>query len=245
MCGAACRQPPGETWRPTFGCVALRCEAAAYRVAQAGRPRRCTAFVYAVLMRHGPALSVLRDVTAAWLLAARAMAGGQHQCVDQPRAVGTRDHLRRSRSPNSRSSCATTLVARPNGHAPSSANSGDVILKPLSTARALAPDLPIMRADDPTTSNVIVGPLADGTRTIAGAALPADRRRCKARTDYQLARSLSLRSLAHPQAGGRAATSPRQAPGVAMALTARERDRQYLAPILWALRGLLITSAWT
>ncbi|APR04206.1 glutathione synthase [Thauera chlorobenzoica] len=188
----------------------------------------------AVLMRQDPPFD-FEYVTATWLLERAVQAGVR--VFNDPRAV--RDHSEKIAITEFPQFTATTLVARDPADIHAFIDElGDVILKPLDGMGGS--QIFRVRADDPNR-NVIVETLAqDGTRTImAQRYLPqivdGDKRVLIIGGEvvpYALARI--------PKAGETRGNLAAGGRGVAMALTAREREiAEFLAPILWA-RGLLI-----
>ena len=188
----------------------------------------------AVLMRQDPPFD-FEYVTATWLLERAAQAGVR--VFNDPRAV--RDHSEKIAITEFPQFTATTLVARDPADIHAFINElGDVILKPLDGMGGS--QIFRVRADDPNR-NVIVETLAhEGTRTImAQRYLPqiadGDKRVLIIGGEvvpFALARI--------PRAGETRGNLAAGGRGVAMALTAREREiAGFLAPTLWA-RGLLI-----
>jgi len=188
----------------------------------------------AVLMRQDPPFD-FEYITATWLLE-RAVAGGA-RVFNDPRAV--RDHSEKVAIAEFPQFIATTLVARD----PDDLNAfidelGDVILKPLDSMGGTG--IFRVRAEDPNRNAIIETVTALGTRSImAQRYLPAisegDKRILLVGGEvvpYSLARI--------PKAGETRGNLAAGGLGVAMPLTAREREiAETLAPILWA-RGLLI-----
>jgi glutathione synthase len=201
----------------------------------AGRAEeRALAAFDAVLMRQDPPFD-FEYIAATWLLERAALSGAR--VFNAPRAV--RDHSEKLAIAEFAQFTAPTLVAR----APEQIHAfldeiGDAVLKPLdgmggSQVFRVAPGDP--------NRNVIVETLTcDGARTImAQAYLPGIREGDKRVliiggeiVPYALARiPREGETRGNLAAGGR---------GVAMPLTAREREiAAFLAPVLWA-RGLLI-----
>jgi glutathione synthase len=188
----------------------------------------------AVMMRQDPPFD-FEYVTATWLLE-RAVAGGA-RVFNDPRAI--RDHSEKLAICEFPQLIATTLVARDAVDVQAFIDElGDVILKPLDGMGGS--QIFRVRADDPNR-NVIVETLThEGARTImAQRYLPAiadgDRRVLIVGGEvvpYSLARI--------PKAGETRGNLAAGGRGVAMPLTAREREiAEYLAPVLWA-RGLLV-----
>ncbi len=188
----------------------------------------------AVLMRQDPPFD-FEYVTATWLLERAVQTGVR--VFNDPRAV--RDHSEKIAITEFPQFTATTLVARDPADIHAFIDElGDVILKPLDGMGGS--QIFRVRADDPNR-NVIVETLAqDGTRTIMAQRYLAqivdgDKRVLIIGGEvvpYALARI--------PKAGETRGNLAAGGRGVAMALTAREREiAEFLAPILWA-RGLLI-----
>ncbi|MCK2126053.1 glutathione synthase [Thauera aromatica] len=188
----------------------------------------------AVLMRQDPPFD-FEYVTATWLLERAVQAGVR--VFNDPRAV--RDHSEKIAITEFPQFTATTLVARDPADIHAFIDElGDVILKPLDGMGGS--QIFRVRADDPNR-NVIVETLAqDGTRTIMAQRYLAQIVNGDKRVliiggevvPYALARI--------PKAGETRGNLAAGGRGVAMALTAREREiAEFLAPILWA-RGLLI-----
>lgn len=188
----------------------------------------------AVLMRQDPPFD-FEYVTATWLLEAAVAAGAR--VFNDPRAI--RDHSEKLAITEFPQFTPTSLVARDPADIHAFIDElGDVILKPLDGMGGSQ----IFRvgAADPNR-NVIVETLThEGTRTImAQRYLPAivdgDKRVLIVGGEvvpYALARI--------PKAGETRGNLAAGGRGVAMAITAREREiAEYLAPILWQ-RGLLI-----
>ncbi len=188
----------------------------------------------AVLMRQDPPFD-FEYVTATWLLERAAQAGVR--VFNDPRSI--RDHSEKIAITEFAQFTATTMVARDPADVHAFIDElGDVILKPLDGMGGS--QIFRVRADDPNR-NVIVETLThEGSRTImAQRYLPeiaeGDKRVLIIGgkvVPYSLARIPKQgETRGNLAAGGR---------GVAMELTAREREiAEYLAPILWA-RGLLI-----
>ena len=188
----------------------------------------------AVLMRQDPPFD-FEYVTATWLLE-RAMQAGA-RIFNHPDAI--RDHSEKLAITEFPQFTATTLVARDPADIHAFIDElGDVILKPLDGMGGS--QIFRVRADDPNR-NVIVETLAhEGTRTImAQRYLPqiadGDKR------VLIIGGEVVPFSLARiPRAGETRGNLAAGGRGVAMALTAREREiAEFLAPILWK-RGLLI-----
>ncbi|PLX75349.1 MAG: glutathione synthase [Azoarcus sp.] len=188
----------------------------------------------AVLMRQDPPFD-FEYVTATWLLERAAQAGVR--VFNDPRSI--RDHSEKIAITEFAQFTATTMVARDPADVHAFIDElGDVILKPLDGMGGS--QIFRVRAEDPNR-NVIVETLThEGSRTImAQRYLPeiaeGDKRVLIIGgkvVPYALARIPKQgETRGNLAAGGR---------GVAMELTAREREiAEYLAPILWA-RGLLI-----
>ena len=188
----------------------------------------------AVLMRQDPPFD-FEYVTATWLLERAAQAGVR--VFNDPRSI--RDHSEKIAITEFAHFTPTTWVARDPADVHAFIDElGDVILKPLDGMGGS--QIFRVRAEDPNR-NVIVETLThEGSRTImAQRYLPeiaeGDKRVLIIGgkvVPYALARIPKQgETRGNLAAGGR---------GVAMELTAREREiAEYLAPILWA-RGLLI-----
>lgn len=188
----------------------------------------------AVLMRQDPPFD-FEYVTATWLLE-RAVQGGA-RIFNDPRAV--RDHSEKLAITEFPEFTATTLVSRDPGVIQAFVDElGDTILKPLDGMGGSG--IFRVRSDDPNR-NAICETLTDlGRRTImCQRYLPqiveGDKRVLIIGGEvvpYSLARI--------PKAGETRGNLAAGGRGVAMALTAREREiAEALAPTLWA-RGLLI-----
>ena len=188
----------------------------------------------AVLMRQDPPFD-FEYVTATWLLERAAQAGVR--VFNDPRSV--RDHSEKIAITEFPQFTAATLVARDPADIHAFIDElGDVILKPLDGMGGS--QIFRVRKDDPNR-NVIVETLAhEGMRTImAQRYLPqivdGDKR------VLIIGGEVVPFSLARiPRAGETRGNLAAGGRGVAMALTAREREiAGFLAPTLWA-RGLLI-----
>ncbi len=188
----------------------------------------------AVVMRQDPPFD-FEYVAATWLLE-RAAAGGA-RIFNDPRAI--RDHSEKLAIAEFAQFTATTLVARTPADVHAFIDElGDVILKPLDGMGGS--QIFRVRADDPNR-NVIVETLThEGARTVmAQRYLPAiaegDKRVLIIGGEvvpYALARI--------PRAGETRGNLAAGGRGVAMPLTAREREiAECLAPTLWA-RGLMV-----
>ncbi|ANQ86923.1 glutathione synthetase [Azoarcus olearius] len=188
----------------------------------------------AVVMRQDPPFD-FEYVTATWLLERAVQAGVR--VFNDPRAI--RDHSEKIAITEFPQFTATTLVARDPAEIHAFIDElGDVILKPLDGMGGS--QIFRVTASDPNR-NVIVETLThEGARTImAQRYLPAivhgDKRVLIVGGEvvpYALARI--------PKAGETRGNLAAGGRGVAMPITAREREiAEYLAPILWA-RGLLI-----
>jgi glutathione synthase len=188
----------------------------------------------AVVMRQDPPFD-FEYVTATWLLE-RAVAGGA-RVFNDPRAI--RDHSEKLAITEFPEFTATTLVAREPADVHAFIDElGDVILKPLDGMGGS--QIFRVTATDPNR-NVIVETLThEGTRTIMAqrylaAIAEGDKRVLIIGGEvvpYALARI--------PKAGETRGNLAAGGRGVAMALTAREREiAEHLAPILWA-RGLMV-----
>ena len=188
----------------------------------------------AVLMRQDPPFD-FEYVTATWLLERAAQAGVR--VFNDPRSI--RDHSEKIAITEFAQFTATTMVARDPADVHAFIDElGDVILKPLDGMGGS--QIFRVRADDPNR-NVIVETLThEGSRTIMAQRYLAEIADGDKRVliiggkvvPYSLARIPKRgETRGNLAAGGR---------GVAMELTAREREiAEHLAPILWA-RGLLI-----
>ncbi len=188
----------------------------------------------AVIMRQDPPFD-FEYVTATWLLE-RAVAGGA-RVFNDPRAI--RDHSEKLAITEFPQFTAATLVARAAADIHAFIDElGDAILKPLDGMGGS--QIFRVRADDPNR-NVIVETLTqEGRRTImAQQYLPqivdGDKRILIIGGEvvpYALARI--------PKAGETRGNLAAGGRGVAMPLTAREREiADYLAPVLWQ-RGLMV-----
>ena len=188
----------------------------------------------AVVMRQDPPFD-FEYVTATWLLE-RAQAGGA-RVFNDPRAI--RDHSEKLAIAEFPQFTAPTLVARDPARVQAFIDEfGDVVLKPLDGMGGS--QIFRVRGDDPNR-NVILETLAqEGQRTImAQRFLPeiaeGDKRVLIIGGEvvpYALARI--------PKAGETRGNLAAGGRGVAMPLSARERDiAEHLAPILWA-RGLMV-----
>jgi len=188
----------------------------------------------AVLMRQDPPFDA-EYVTATWLLE-RAAANGAH-IWNNPRSI--RDHSEKVAIAEFPEFTPTTLIARDPEEIQAFINElGDTILKPLDGMGGSG--IFRIRHDDPNRNAILETLGAEGSRTlmvqrylpqiaegdkrvllIGGEVMP-----------YSLARI--------PKAGETRGNLAAGGRGVAMPLTAREREiAEALAPILWA-RGLLI-----
>lgn len=231
-------QRPALTWRE--GVVAARAVPITLLAGdqpwyQAGAEQALPLSAFdAVLMRQDPPFD-FEYVTATWLLEAAAKAGVR--VFNDPAAI--RDHSEKLAITEFPQFTATSLVARDAVDIHAFIDElGDVILKPLDGMGGS--QIFRVRADDPNR-NVIVETLTqDGARTImAQRYLPMIKDGDKrvliiggTVVPFALARI--------PKAGETRGNLAAGGRGVAMALTAREREiAEYLAPILWA-RGLLI-----
>jgi len=188
----------------------------------------------AVLMRQDPPFD-FEYLTATWLLERAVQAGAR--VYNDPRAV--RDHSEKIAITEFAEFTAPTLVAREAGDLNAFIDDmGDTILKPLDGMGGTG--IFRVRADDPNR-NAIVETLTDlGRQTImAQRYLPqiaeGDKR------VLIIGGEVVPFSLARiPKAGETRGNLAAGGRGVAMALTAREREiAEALAPTLWA-RGLLI-----
>ncbi len=188
----------------------------------------------AVLMRQDPPFD-FEYVTATWLLEDAAQAGAR--VFNNPRAI--RDHSEKLAITEFPQFMATSLVARDAVDIQAFIDElGDVILKPLDGMGGS--QIFRVRRDDPNRNVIIETLTQEGARTImAQRYLPqiaeGDKRVLLIGGEvvpFALARI--------PQAGETRGNLAAGGRGVAMPLTAREREiADYLAPILWA-RGLLI-----
>ena len=227
------------TWREGVvigtACVPLALQPGDAPWYRAGEPEALPLSAFdAVLMRQDPPFD-FEYVTATWLLERAAQAGVR--VFNHPRAV--RDHSEKIAITEFPQFTATTLVARDPADIHAFIDElQDVILKPLDGMGGS--QIFRVRADDPNR-NVIVETLAhEGRRTImAQRYLPqivdGDKRVLIIGGEvvpFALARI--------PRAGETRGNLAAGGRGVAMPLTAREREiAEFLAPILWA-RGLLI-----
>ena len=209
-----------------------------YTVAEAvvagGEAVRTLSSFDAVLMRQDPPFD-FEYIAATWLLERAAVGGAR--VFNNPRAV--RDHSEKLAITEFAQFAPTTLVAREPGHVHAFIDEiGEVVLKPLDGMGGS--QIFRVAAHDPNR-NVIVETLTHyGMRTImAQRYLPGIRDGDKRVliiggevVPYALARiPREGETRGNLAAGGR---------GVAMPLTAREREiARFLAPVLWQ-RGLLI-----
>ena len=188
----------------------------------------------AVLMRQDPPFD-FEYVTATWLLE-RAMQAGA-RIFNHP--VGIRDHSEKLAITEFPQFMATSLVARDAVDINAFIDElGDVILKPLDGIGGS--QIFRVRKDDPNR-NVILETLTEyGARTIMAQRYLAQIAEGDKRVLIIGGEVVPFALARIPPAGetrGNLAVGGR---GVAMALTAREREiADYLAPILWE-RGLLI-----
>jgi glutathione synthase len=188
----------------------------------------------AVIMRQDPPFD-FEYVTATWLLE-RAQAVGA-RIFNDPRAI--RDHSEKIAITEFPQFVATTLVARDPADVQAFIDElGDVILKPLDGMGGS--QIFRVRADDPNRNVILETLTHEGTRTImAQRYLPqiadGDKR------VLIIGGEVVPFSLARiPKAGETRGNLAAGGRGVAMPLTAREREiAEYLAPILWQ-RGLLV-----
>ncbi len=188
----------------------------------------------AVVMRQDPPFD-FEYVAATWLLE-RAAAGGA-RVFNHPRSI--RDHSEKVAITEFARFTATTLIARdPAGIQAFIDELRDVVLKPLDGMGGS--QIFRVRADDPNRNVIIETLTSHGTRTImAQRYLPeiveGDKRVLIIGGEvvpFALARiPMAGETRGNLAAGGR---------GVAMPLTAREREiAETLAPVLWA-RGLMV-----
>ncbi len=188
----------------------------------------------AVLMRQDPPFD-FEYITATWLLEDAAQAGAR--VFNDPRAI--RDHSEKLAITEFPHFMATTLVARdPRDIHAFIDELGDVILKPLDGMGGS--QVFRVRADDPNRNVIVETLVLEGSRTIMAQRylpqiLEGDKRVLIIGGEvvpFSLARLPRVgETRANLAAGGR---------GLAMPLTAREREiADALAPTLWA-RGLLI-----
>jgi glutathione synthase len=188
----------------------------------------------AVLMRQDPPFD-FEYVTATWLLEAAQAAGAR--VFNDPAAI--RDHSEKLAITEFPQFTATSLVARDAVDLKAFIDElGDVILKPLDGMGGS--QVFRVRADDPNRNVIIETLTSEGARTIMAQRylkeiVDGDKRVLLIGGEvvpYSLARLAAAgETRANLAVGGR---------GVAMPLTAREREvAEHLAPILWA-RGLLI-----
>ena len=188
----------------------------------------------AVVMRQDPPFD-FEYITATWLLE-RAMAHGA-RVFNHPRAI--REHSEKLSITEFPQFMPDSLVARDAVDINAFIDqAGDAILKPLDGMGGS--QIFRVRADDPNRNVIIETLTADGTRTImAQRYLPqiaeGDKRVLIIGGEvvpYSLARI--------PKAGETRGNLAAGGRGVAMPLTAREREiAGHLAPILWA-RGLMV-----
>lgn len=188
----------------------------------------------AVVMRQDPPFD-FEYVTATWLLE-RAAADGA-RVFNAPRAI--RDHSEKLAITEFAQFTATTLVARAADEIDAFIDElGEVVLKPLDGMGGS--QIFRVRADDPNRNVILETLTHEGTRTImAQRYLPAisegDKRVLIIGGEvvpYALARI--------PKAGETRGNLAAGGRGVAMPLTAREREiAETLAPVLWA-RGLMV-----
>ena len=188
----------------------------------------------AVLMRQDPPFD-FEYVTATWLLERAAQAGVR--VFNDPRSV--RDHSEKIAITEFPQFTAATLVARDPADIHAFIDElGDVILKPLDGMGGS--QIFRVRKDDPNR-NVIVETLAhEGMRTIMAQRYLAQIAEGDKRVLIIGGEVVPFSLARIPQAGETRGNLAAGGRGVAMALTAREREiAEYLAPILWQ-RGLLI-----
>ncbi len=188
----------------------------------------------AVLMRQDPPFD-FEYVTATWLLE-RAQAAGA-RVFNDPRAI--RDHSEKLSIAEFPQYAATTLVTRADGQLQAFIDElGDVILKPLDGMGGAG--IFRVRSDDPNRNAIVETLTGPGRHTVmAQRYLPSigegDKRVLIIGGEvvpYALARI--------PKAGETRGNLAAGGRGVAMPLTAREREvAEALAPLLWS-RGLLI-----
>ena len=188
----------------------------------------------AVMMRQDPPFD-FEYITATWLLEDAVQAGAR--VFNSPRAI--RDHSEKLAITEFPQFMATSLVARDAVDINAFIDElGDVILKPLDGMGGS--QIFRVRKDDPNR-NVILETLTEyGTRTIMAQRYLAQIAEGDKRVLIIGGEVVPFALARIPPAGetrGNLAVGGR---GVAMALTAREREiAEYLAPILWQ-RGLLI-----
>ena len=231
-------QRAGLTWREGVvigtGCVPLEVgdDAAWYR---AGESQALPLAAFdAVLMRQDPPFD-FEYVAATWLLERAAQAGVR--VFNDPRAV--RDHSEKIAITEFPQFTATTLVARDPADIHAFIDElRDVILKPLDGMGGS--QIFRVRADDPNR-NVIVETLAqEGARTIMAQRYLAQIADGDKRVLIIGGEVVPFALARIPKAGETRGNLAAGGRGVAMPLTAREREiAEFLAPILWA-RGLLI-----
>ena len=188
----------------------------------------------AVLMRQDPPFD-FEYVTATWLLERAAQAGVR--VFNDPRAV--RDHSEKIAITEFPQFTATTLVARDPADIHAFIDElRDVILKPLDGMGGS--QIFRVRADDPNR-NVIVETLAqEGARTIMAQRYLAQIADGDKRVLIIGGEVVPFALARIPKAGETRGNLAAGGRGVAMPITAREREiAEFLAPILWA-RGLLI-----
>ncbi len=188
----------------------------------------------AVLMRQDPPFD-FEYVTATWLLEDAMQAGAR--VFNNPRAI--RDHSEKLAITEFPQFMATSLVTRDGAALHAFIDElGDVILKPLDGMGGS--QIFRVRADDPNR-NVIVETLTeDGARTIMAQRYLAQIAEGDKRVLLIGGEVVPFALARIPQAGETRGNLAAGGRGVAMPLTAREREiADYLAPILWE-RGLLI-----
>ena len=232
-------QRAGLTWREGVvvgtGCVPLEVsddDTAWYR---AGESQALPLAAFdAVLMRQDPPFD-FEYVTATWLLERAVQAGVR--VFNDPRSV--RDHSEKIAITEFPQFTATTLVARDAADIQAFIDElGDVILKPLDGMGGS--QIFRVRAEDPNRNVIIETLTHDGQRTIMAQRYLAQIAEGDKRVLIIGGEVVPFSLARIPQAGETRGNLAAGGRGVAMALTAREREiAEYLAPILWQ-RGLLI-----
>ncbi|CAM5429558.1 glutathione synthase [Thauera mechernichensis] len=232
-------QRAGLAWRDGVvlgtGCVPLEVfeDDAAWYCAGPARALPLAAFD-AVMMRQDPPFD-FEYVTATWLLEDAMQAGVR--VFNNPRAI--RDHSEKLAITEFTQFMATSLVARDAADINAFIDElGDVILKPLDGMGGS--QIFRVRKDDPNRNVIIETLTGNGARTIMAQRYLAQIADGDKRVLIIGGEVVPFALARIPQAGETRGNLAAGGRGVAMALTAREREiAEYLAPILWQ-RGLLI-----